>query len=835
MKAFLSYSSKNEEFVGSVAKELGRQFCIFDKAVFETGVEFKESIEKGLDDSAVFILFASKEALDSFWVQFELDETWYRLLRERLTKALVYIIDSSVKVDQIPEWLQRALIKRENSPRIIARDIRYHLNQLLLERRHSFFVGRSKDIDEIQSALTPADGTSTPHAIFVFGLPLIGRRSLIRHIAPGTLSLKKILEIQVGEGDSINDLCSKVAIHVEPYSSPEGLKHLIKEIQNLTEGDALKRILINLRTLTRSGELPIFIDVGGLLDADGIINDPIMMIMRELAPNDEAYIFFVTFRRPHGTIESLPPVVSLNPLLRVEVRRLISLLANKEDLSFTSGQISDLAEYVAGYPPAAYFAVHQAKNYGIDLVLEDKSHLITFRRTSLSRHINSLSLDQKAYDMLYLLASYSPLPLHVIAEVLDGDQSLLHKVLIKLLDLTLVNTNVDGFYQIAEPVADTVFRVLPMERHEAITLALTKFYHQSPDDRPSLDIARLLFRAALYTNNSEAKKEAIHLANDLIQMTKSYYNERDYRTTIKIAKNALEERPHSITARTSMIRALIKLERWSVADEEITALAQYAPVRDIYFLKGFLERNHGNHKKAIEFYKSAEKAGRRGMDLSRELGLCYLLQDELDEASKYINDGLDRQSDNVYLIDLWVQLAIKRHDEETARQAIARRRLVSEDAFYFHRLSRVEYSFGHPQQALKSARSAYKLANSPRPAFEIIAQLIYCEIQVGDLGIAEDKIGQLDRIYPSTRNDIRLALRCRLENSKKNYATVLSLSEQINDKASLYYKRLRLDALVGEIQRSALTDEDRIVYRREVARLEDELADITEYDIFLSV
>lgn len=71
MKAFLSHSSQDKQFVGAVAKELGRQFCVFDEQVFETGNEFKDSIERGLDESSVFVLFASRKALESIWVKFE--------------------------------------------------------------------------------------------------------------------------------------------------------------------------------------------------------------------------------------------------------------------------------------------------------------------------------------------------------------------------------------------------------------------------------------------------------------------------------------------------------------------------------------------------------------------------------------------------------------------------------------------------------------------------------------------------------------------------------------------------------------------------------------------
>lgn len=67
MKAFLSYCHKDEKLVDSVAKHLGRQFCVYDKYAFQTGEEFKFSIQQSLDnkDTGVFVLFASKAALES--------------------------------------------------------------------------------------------------------------------------------------------------------------------------------------------------------------------------------------------------------------------------------------------------------------------------------------------------------------------------------------------------------------------------------------------------------------------------------------------------------------------------------------------------------------------------------------------------------------------------------------------------------------------------------------------------------------------------------------------------------------------------------------------------
>lgn len=52
MKAFLSHSSQDKEYVRAVFSELGRQYCIFDDQSFETGEELTASINKGLDESS---------------------------------------------------------------------------------------------------------------------------------------------------------------------------------------------------------------------------------------------------------------------------------------------------------------------------------------------------------------------------------------------------------------------------------------------------------------------------------------------------------------------------------------------------------------------------------------------------------------------------------------------------------------------------------------------------------------------------------------------------------------------------------------------------------------
>ena len=120
-----------------------------------------------------------------------MEEAWYKKLERNLQKSLVYIITDSIDIEQIPHWLQRAKIQRGNVAKFVARDIRTHLDQLIEERKNPF-VGRAKDIQALQEALTPAAVAFPPHILFVTGLPGIGRRSLIQQVVESSLSLKPL-------------------------------------------------------------------------------------------------------------------------------------------------------------------------------------------------------------------------------------------------------------------------------------------------------------------------------------------------------------------------------------------------------------------------------------------------------------------------------------------------------------------------------------------------------------------------------------------------------------------------------------------------------------------
>lgn len=832
MRAFISHSSKDKNFVDRLASELGRLYCVYDSFSFETGIEFKESIRRGFDNSNIFVLLASQNSLSSVWVNFEIEEAEYRLIQGALNQSLVYLIDDKTTVADIPKWLTKSKVTYQTVPQVIARDVKYHLTNLLQNKQRSFFIGRTKQAEELESKLLPVDGSNPPKVVFVSGLSGIGRRSFIYNTVPRLLQFHKFVEFRIQEGDNLQDLAIRIADRVELYSSFDDFKLLASEIQSLSDEKACKRIISNLQKIEANGEAPIFYDEGGMLDRDGLVQPFIRDLIQICSEDPSLYLFFVLNRRPSYTSYPSFPVINIPSLEPRETKRLISLHAERSDIMISPTDISELAEYVDGYPPAVNYAIQEAKLYGIDRLLNDKSGISFFLTTAFIKTINDANLSDPEKEILPILAVYSPLPLSVISDVIGISTQNLSACIVQLIDKSLIVCDDAGYYRISDPVKSAVnktFGFLSLNYHEAIAKSLFIFLRDA-DTRQKVDLSSVLFRSARLANNQNISKSAFHLVSDLINLTETLYHSRKYKESIEMAKLALQERRDNPFAREYLIRALIQEERWSEAEEEIEIYSNNANLYDVYYFKGFLYRKKGENKKALEAYLESINHGKKGAAVSRELAWCYYIDENYDLAKKHILDAINKNPDDKYLIDIWAKIATTLGDEQSARNALARLETLDSDTFYYHRLSCVEAEFGNWELAKKAAERACE--NIEKPPFEAIVQLVKCNIVLHDFKTAKSLLSDLHQQYGAIRIDIQLGLKARLLIGEGKYKDALSQIEQIfvkNDN----FRALKRDAIKGIIADSSTDLETKNLLQVELNRIIRELPspDYKEFSI----
>ena len=820
MKAFLSHSSIDKEFVREVANKLGRLHCVFDERSFDVGDKFEDAIRTYLDNSSVFIFFATKNSLESFWCSFEIDQAFYAQLKEKITKSVVYVIGDGISFDLLPSWLKSALIVNEKSPSVIARDIKHHLNKQAEEFQRPLFLGRASEREALEECLNPFDGSRSPKVISIFGLPGIGRRSLIKSAINELYSLNKYVEIEVDSGDNANAVCAKLADIIEPYSCQEELKDIVREIMGLSETDAIERIIKNVGEIVKSGELPIFIDLGGAVKNNGCLQKFLNEIVAGIEKSDDAYLILVLTRRisrdNSQTIESIP----VEQLSNKSTSQLISSLSRRSGLSIESKNIRELTEYISGYPPAVSFSVKQASIYGVDALMNDKGKLTQFSQKRFINHIRDHDLKPSDVKVLQALSGYSPLPLTALLALYEGSDVEAHDSIYDMIDCSLIRVQEGQLYKIADPIRGSVNSVFGYAESDILKVVLSNLieYVKEAQDERKLEISRVLFRLAFYLNDSEASNSGIKLNSDYIKMLESTYHQRKYKDAIKLGYEALKYTPEDATTRTFLIKALIQDERWEAAQEQIDDLYPTDDYKNVYFLQGFLERKRGRIQAAIDAYKESEKHNRKGFALHRELSHCYLMIGDLILANTYIQKALEIQPNNDQVIDMAAKVSIKSGDEAKAKEYIDRLELLDTPEHYNLRLSVFHMTFNRNVLALSAAREAVKYGGDR--FFSGRVQLIKSLTKCKEFDEADKQMSALNSDFIKNKNDVRLSLESMLSLEKGDARSALRLTERFHDKNCIQYKGIR-KACLGKLTTDTSINYDvRRTYKEELKALD---------------
>ncbi len=824
MKAFLSYSSQDKVFVDSVANELGRQFCVYDDFCFHTGDEFREAIRKGLDDSSIFTLFVSKSSLTSHWVHFEQNEAEIRLIEGALSRVLVFLLQDDVSHEDLPEWIRKVKVSDATSSKAVVKEIQRHIQDLFLERQQPIYVGRQKERLQAEEQLLEFGVSGAPRMFFAWGLAGNGRRTFSSRIANDLFNIRKQCVFRLKEGDDIQDIAIQMANEAEVFNSVSDLKLLVSEIRREKNEQSLDRINRYAETLNHTSTIPIFLDDGGAIDANGDFSPACQTLIRQLEISGKIYSAFVLTRKPRietlGDLHLKVPAIRIEPLSSDDIARLIGRLANVHNLQISREDVRELSDYLRGYPPAAHFAIDLIKDYGVSAIIANKVAIASFQSRKFVAYLDRHSaLSGLRTGILSLLCYYSPLPLSVIGQSLHSKPDELSVDLTYLIDISLVIPE-SGLYRIADPVIDSVLAIVDRSQvpHRDLAESLEQYLiGASAQEENILELSRALRRATLLAG-LEQSEYAIAFISDLFDLQKRSYHDRDYEASVRFGKEALAERPDSWEARSYLVRGFAQLEQYEDALAENDYIRKSGLLQDAYFLEGFIERLRSNTSEAIIAYNESLRRGRRGLAIHRELALCYFVTGAHDEARKHLDIAEDLQADNRYVIDLQVQIAIRQGDAEVAQRKLESLQQVDKEEFYYHRKSTVELMFVSIQEATKSIMHAISLTN--RPTAAMVTQATRCAIESNDFESASTCIKMLRSKFPNRSYKVLPSLECRYELARGNYENALAILDSKISRELPIYKVLRLRSIKGLLENGRLDELTQRQYIRECNELE---------------
>ena len=114
---------------------------------------------------------------------------------------------------------------------------------------------------------------------------------------------------------------------------------------------------------------------------------------------------FILTRRISIDNEMEMQSIPVDQLSNKSIGQILSQLGERMEFNLNPSQISELTDYINGYPPSALYAAKQASTYGVPALISDKRKLVQFSNKRFVSHINDQNLNESDKSVLRVLAS----------------------------------------------------------------------------------------------------------------------------------------------------------------------------------------------------------------------------------------------------------------------------------------------------------------------------------------------------------------------------------------------------------------------------------------------
>ena len=816
-KAFLSHSTKDKQFVEAVAKRLGRQQVQLDKWVFEVGNDLGVAINEAMESSSTFVLFASKASLASAWVQIEIGLAKKLEASDNLKSSLVFIIDHETQPSDLPKWMQKALISRSTSANAVARAIQYHLNRVQGLEHSELFLGRNTLLDTFAGKLLPTTTGAPPHLLILSGLEGVGRRTFLRHAVLNTLSIRLGPVFHLRRTDSVDALHLALVSELGHLDTLSALEQEVASFRAKTLPQKTEVLSDLLHTIALDNVVPCIVDDGALLESNSQYRPEATELFKSLARYPETVVALIHTHKPrltddqfraHGACYEKIPALDNAATQQLLLKRL-----QLAKIPYTPEQVESLVPYLNGYPPAVALAVGLSRDYGLPVVLADKSMLVDFQIQAFAEPLKRLNLSDDDWAVLRILSAGLELPLDSLARAVGCTHETISTVLRRLIDLNLVLTSYFVF-SIAYPLRFAVQAskgTLSTEEFSSIGRNLKETFWDVGDALPSYEIIESTISALLRSSSADLDQfGGLVLPSLIYRAAKDSYEQwgsLNWDKAQRLLSRLLVLEPNHRGALVLTLKIQVKRGQWSEAEQTLKKI-QDLKMPERFALEGYLHWKRQKYSKAVGFYKLALSNGERAVEIYHGIANCLFQLGQIKEAARYIDEGLkNRARHNGLLIDFAAKMAIVAQDFEAAENYVEQLRRLNALTDYHHRAATLYAAMKKPATALPHAREAI---NGARGRFEVDCVLISILVDLKEFVEAENRLRELElKDAAGSRKDVRLGLRLKLLLRQGDWRGAEAIWQLITDKTTAIPKALRTELLERKLADKSLPQYER--------------------------
>lgn len=701
---FLSLSFVDEAFVSSVYDRLPRGVARYFRRSFERGEDLIEAMERNLDASEIFVLFASRASLRSLAVGFEISEARTRTIFGKMKRVFVFPIESNLIFSDLPKWLQSSW--QPNAGETPA-DIARFLTTILLEPDQGLsiaapqVIGRGATVDAVRrlAALQLQRRRASPHVFIFPGISGIGRRTFAAYYLRQGMGTDANLpygpSIQLSTQAELVDLYRALRSEVSPTIGPQAMAEDQAAFQGLDQDDQIAEIIRVMGHFEALQQAVTIVTAAGLFEDVATPKSWVAPLLKAIPPNQVLVIVSnIQFRTVF--VDNLGNAIQMRipELDNEDIRALMIFTANLLDVQEFKIS-SDLVQAIGGHPDVANAAVRLAKQRGTGILERDPRQLFSVQQAIIGESVRPDALSAPSRQILDVLGWLpnlgSDLLEAIVVDELGIEPDEFNSTIENLILGCLLYANGPRL-AIANSVRQ-IYRRYNVADDKTVA-AMAKVFKNAWAKVQDQGFRDDLFTAFLFMHlldGSALPKELKTLLtpSNLYDVVREVYARGKQSEDDAVIEQAINwgcaalEMNMSEGLREEILstvtRAQIRLRRYSDATNTIEYMKKRS-YRQVAFLQGHLLRKRRDFEDAIPWLRIALERNRGNRSAVHELAICYRRLHRSRELETLLHENDHLVNDSAQFLDFMIGLRIAKNDLLQVPAAIDRLRQLDENA-----------------------------------------------------------------------------------------------------------------------------------------------------------